>query len=282
MVIGAFLQVPPANLRNGRDAPLALAQFRGLSALQRQNRGASPPVEVKFAECSERHTQVVFLELEGWDAEEVYVQRMSNSLPEYIQRKVVQSVEGLENARITRLGYAVEYDFIPPLDFLRSGTCGYEEAAGYGVLASENAELGTAGKPLTILGREQAYLGVIADDLISGAPSEPYRVFGARVERRLVLSQHTAHFGLTEIVKKNMIVSRSREQQVRQSRQRIDVVTKFPGRMKWDGYRCFPVRDLLSGPGFSLRKYVGYLAREHADVARMRRLSSARLPPSAE
>jgi tRNA uridine 5-carboxymethylaminomethyl modification enzyme len=167
-----------------------------------------PSVEDKIVRfpAAERHQ--LFLEPEGLDTTEMYVNGLSTSLPAEVQLDLLRSVRGLENVRMTRAGYAIEYDFYPPTQLdptLRvrdahglwfagqiNGTTGYEEAAGQGLVAGLNAALWALGRPPVVLGRETSYLGVLVDDIVSRGVDEPYRLFTSRSEFRLTVRQDNA------------------------------------------------------------------------------------------
>ena len=168
-----------------------------------------PSVEDKVVRFSDKPSHQIFLEPEGLDSPEFYVNGFSTSLPEDIQERAIRTIPGLEHVKITRLGYAIEYDFFPPHQILHTletklvenlyfagqinGTSGYEEAAAQGFLAAVNAVRKLdAQKPL-ILGRHEAYMGVLVDDLITKGTEEPYRMFTSRAEFRLLLRQDNAH-----------------------------------------------------------------------------------------
>lgn len=174
-----------------------------------------PSIEDKIVRFAHKESHQMFLEPEGWQTTEVYLQGANTSLPEDVQWQLVRSIPALRNAEIMRLGYAVEYDYVPP-DQLHAwletkqleglfhagqinGTTGYEEAAAQGLLAGMNAALKVQGKPPLILGREQAYIGVLIDDLVTQEHTEPYRQMTSRAEYRLLLRQDNADLRLSAL-----------------------------------------------------------------------------------
>jgi len=167
-----------------------------------------PSVEDKVVKFPEADRHQIFLEPEGLDTSELYVNGLSTSLPAPVQLEVLRSVPGLENVRMTRAGYAIEYDYFPPTQLDPSfqvkaltglffagqinGTTGYEEAAGQGVVAGLNAGLASLGRSPVFLGRQTSYIGVLADDLVTRGVDEPYRLFTSRSEFRLTVRQDNA------------------------------------------------------------------------------------------
>ena len=173
-----------------------------------------PSIEDKINRFADKERHQTFIEPEGLDTEEMYIQGMSSSLPEDVQEKFYHTIPGLENIIITRPAYAIEYDCIDPLDLKPNlenrmiknlfcagqfnGSSGYEEAAAQGLLAGINASLEINGKESLVLDRSEAYIGVLIDDLVTKGTNEPYRIMTSRAEYRLVLRQDNADLRLTE------------------------------------------------------------------------------------
>jgi tRNA uridine 5-carboxymethylaminomethyl modification enzyme len=225
-----------------------------------------PSVEDKIMRFADRESHQIFLEPEGLNSREVYPNGISTSLPFDIQFALVRSIRGLENAHITRPGYAIEYDFFDPQDLHYSlesrhlrglflagqinGTTGYEEAAAQGLLAGINAALSVQGQEPWYPRRDEAYLGVLIDDLITRGTHEPYRMFTSRAEHRLLLREDNADLRLTEIGRQLGVVDDERwrvftakREAIEREKQRLMDIWVKPGQ-----FTAEHTQQVLQGP----------------------------------
>lgn len=274
-----------------------------------------PSVEDKIVRFADKQQHQLFLEPEGYDTLEVYVNGLSTSLPRDVQDKMFAEIPGLENAEIMRYGYAVEYDFCPPdqlqpsletktIDGLYfagqiNGTTGYEEAGAQGLIAGANAALKVKGEEPLILGREEAYIGVLIDDLVTCGVDEPYRMFTSRAEYRLMLRQDNADRRLTARAYEAGLVDQARFDRLAVKEDEIERGYKLLKSNRHDGV---PLEKFLRRPEtqwsdlesilpelselspqaaeqvFFDIKYAGYIDRQNVEIERQQRLAEKKIP----
>ena len=276
-----------------------------------------PSIEDKVVRFSDKSSHQIFLEPEGRRTHEIYCNGISTSLPRDVQDEMIHSIAGLENAEIMRYGYAVEYDFAPPTQLSPTletkkvvglffagqinGTTGYEEAAGQGLIAGINAALKVANRPEFILDRNQGYLGVLIDDLVTKGVDEPYRMFTSRAEYRLILRQDNADRRLTPLAIQLGIASAERIKRFEESVAQIErgqsyiKSTRYHGQTLEDWLRrpdydwaklCEMVPD-VAALGLSKRvieqieidaMYSGYLKKQEKEIARYSKIHAVKIP----
>ncbi|AMQ04492.1 MULTISPECIES: tRNA uridine-5-carboxymethylaminomethyl(34) synthesis enzyme MnmG [Sporosarcina] len=297
-----------------------------------------PSIEDKIVRFADKSRHQIFLEPEGRNTQEVYVQGLSTSLPEHVQKQLIASVPGLENAEMMRAGYAIEYDAIvptqlwPTLETKRirnlytagqlNGTSGYEEAAGQGIMAGINAASRALGKEERVLGRADAYIGVLIDDLVTKGTSEPYRLLTSRAEYRLLLRHDNADMRLTEIGYQIGMISEERhdahiikKQQIEEEIARLRKVTIKPNSDVQDIIRetggselrePMKAADLLKRPEIKYSqiermvppeekkskeveeqveifiKYEGYIEKSLQQVDKMKKLENKKIPDNID
>ena len=291
-----------------------------------------PSIEDKIDRFSEKNSHQIFVEPEGWNTVEVYVNGFSTSLPVEIQYEALHKVKGFEQAKFFRPGYAIEYDYFPPTQLKSTletklvaglyfagqinGTTGYEEAACQGLMAGVNAVLSVRGEQPFVLGRNDAYIGVLIDDLITKGTEEPYRMFTSRAEYRLLLRQDNADLRLTSLgyqiglagkdrkdlldYKENLIIKgresldnslslkevntvlEAKSERIAKEKTKTKKLIARPNISIIDFHKAFSKEpwwqnDVLEQLEIEI-KYGGYIAREKENVAKMKRLDDKEIP----
>ncbi len=276
-----------------------------------------PSIEDKIVRFAEKQSHQLFLEPEGRSTQEVYVNGVSTSLPRDVQDAMFKLIPGCEQAEIMRYGYAVEYDYAPP-DQLQptlqtkhvaglyfagqiNGTTGYEEAGAQGLIAGANAALAIANREPLILSRDEAYIGVLVDDLVTCGVDEPYRMFTSRAEYRLLLRHDNADRRLTPLAHNAGLVCQQRMDRLRTKLGEVDRIAAVLDSRRHEGVtlaqllrrpevewpqvvalapELATVDPLAAEQALIDTKYAGYIARQQVDVERLHRLASKRIPAS--
>jgi len=245
-----------------------------------------PSIEDKITRFSERERHQLFIEPEGWNTVEIYVNGFSTSLPIDVQQKALQLIPGFEKAKMFRPGYAIEYDYFPPtqlkltletqlLDNLYfagqiNGTTGYEEAACQGLMAGINAHLKINNKPALILSRHQSYIGVLIDDLVMKGTDEPYRMFTSRAEYRLLLRQDNADIRLTPLSYKLGLANEERLHRVETKIEGANKIIDYFKNNSADPITLNPfLESVNSAPLSQKTRYFNVLSRPNVSAAQL-------------
>lgn len=296
-----------------------------------------PSIEDKIVRFADKPRHQIFMEPEGRDTEEYYVGDFSTSMPEEVQQQMLHSVAGLEHSQMMRPGYAIEYDIVEPWQLKQTletkiiahlytagqmnGTSGYEEAAGQGIIAGINAALQVKQQAPLILKRNEAYIGVMIDDLVTKGTTEPYRLLTSRAEYRLVLRHDNADLRLTEYGHQLGLISAQRYQQFQHKAQQIsqeiarlqkvrikpsaqvnELLAQYQMAPLQDGVLAADflkrpqihysdIQDLIGGPELPLPvieqveisiKYAGYIKKQEAQIAHLKKLEAKKIPANLD
>ena len=243
-----------------------------------------PSIEDKIVRFSDKEHHQIFLEPEGKETSEMYVNGFATSLPEDVQIKAIRTIPGLERVEITRLGYAIEYDFFPPTQLKPNletkivrnlffagqinGTSGYEEAAAQGIMAGINAVLNLRREDPFVLDRSEAYTGVLIDDLVTKGTNEPYRMFTSRAEYRLILRQDNADLRLMEYGRKYGLIQRDIYQRMMDKKVLIQEIMSFLKKRKVTPEEINPVlQKKNSRPSKKIDSLYNYLKRPEVSIS---------------
>ncbi|MFA4858040.1 MAG: tRNA uridine-5-carboxymethylaminomethyl(34) synthesis enzyme MnmG [Candidatus Margulisiibacteriota bacterium] len=307
----AFPQVPCHLTRtNEKTHKIILANLDRSPLFSGKIKGVGPrycpSIEDKVVRFPDKSGHLTFLEPQGRDTQEIYTQGMSTSLPEDVQLKFLRTMAGLEKVEIIRPGYAIEYDFVCPSEIDRTlqtrkiaglylagqinGTSGYEEAAAQGFMAGVNAALKILRRPPLILGRDEAYIGVLIDDLISKEITEPYRMFTSRAEYRLLLRQDNADLRLTEKGHRVGLISKERFAAFCRKREMVEEQIRYlnrtgaPARQrtKIKGGKPKVLTVEAAETAAIAVKYAGYIERQKTQIARFRKLENFKIPKDVD
>ncbi|MBC8172556.1 MAG: tRNA uridine-5-carboxymethylaminomethyl(34) synthesis enzyme MnmG [Chitinophagales bacterium] len=267
------------------DSPMFSGRIKGLGPRY------CPSIEDKIERFSSKERHQIFVEPEGWDTVEVYVNGFSTSLPEEVQYNALKKITGFENVRMFRPGYAIEYDFFPPVQLRQTletkrvrnlyfagqinGTTGYEEAACQGIVAGMNAHLSLAEQDPLIIGRQDAYIGVLIDDLINKGTEEPYRMFTSRAEYRVLLRQDNADIRLTPLSHKLGLASDERMKRVNEKITAMRKLVEFLKNTSIDPDQVNPKLEIKNSAVIKQKtKLAQLLSRPHIQIYDFQGLNS--------